>query len=66
MRDLDGFEHYDKITKMDNDINVCFLTAASEYYDRYMQRYYSQKKEFFIRKPVSLKDLVNTINSILN
>ena len=66
MRDMNGFELYDEIRKIDNDIEVCFLTAATEYYDKYKQRYSSKKKEFFITKPVSLKDLANTINSILS
>ena len=67
MREMDGFELYDKISKMDNNIKACFLTAATEYYDKYKQRYNGQmKKECFITKPVSLKNLVNTINSVLN
>ncbi len=67
MREMDGFELYDKISKMDNNIKACFLTAATEYYDKYKQRYNGQmKKEYFITKPVSLKNLVNTINSVLN
>ena len=32
MKEMDGFELYDKLRKMDNNINVCFLTAAQEYY----------------------------------
>ncbi len=53
MRGMDGFELYDKISKMDNNINVCFLTAATEYYDKYKQRYNGQmKKECFITKPI--------------
>jgi len=52
---------------MDNNIKACFLTAATEYYNKYKQRYNGQmKKEYFITKPVSLKNLVNTINSVLN
>lgn len=47
MRDMNGFELYDEIRKIDNDIEVCFLTAATEYYDKYKQRYSSKKKEFF-------------------
>jgi len=67
MRGMDGFELYDKISKMDNNINVCFLTAATEYYDKYKQRYNGQmKKECFITKPIRLENLVNTINSVLN
>ena len=67
MEEMDGFELYDKISKMDNNINVCFLTAAQEYYDKYKQRYNGQmKKEYFITKPIALKNLVNTINSILS
>jgi CheY-like chemotaxis protein len=53
MREMDGFELYDKISKMDNNIKACFLTAATEYYDKYKQRYDGQmKKEYFITKPV--------------
>ena len=66
MREMDGFELYDKLRKMDNNINVCFLTAAQEYYDRYKERYPWVTKECFIAKPISLKNLVNTINSVLN
>ena len=66
MREMDGFELYDKLRKMDNNINVCFLTAAQEYYDKYKERYPWVTKECFIAKPISLKNLVNTINSVLN
>ena len=65
MRDMDGFELYDEIRKIDNDINVCFLTAAQEYYDRYRERYSWLHKECFITKPITLENLVNTINSFL-
>jgi DNA-binding response OmpR family regulator len=66
MRDMNGFELYDEIRKMDNNINVCFLTAAQEYYDKYKERYSWLRKECFITKPISLENLVNTINSVLN
>jgi two-component system aerobic respiration control sensor histidine kinase ArcB len=66
MRDMDGFELYDKLRKMDNNISVCFLTAASEYYDKYKQRYPWLAKECFITKPVAFERLVNTIDSVLN
>jgi DNA-binding response OmpR family regulator len=64
MREMDGFELYDKLRKMDNNVNVCFLTAAQEYYEKYKGRYSSE--ECFITKPIALKNLVNTINSILS
>jgi len=66
MREMDGFELYDKLRKMDNNINVCFLTAAQEYYDKYKERYSWLQKECFITKPITLENLVNTINSILS
>jgi CheY-like chemotaxis protein len=66
MREMDGFELYDKLRKMDNNINVCFLTAAQEYYDKYKERYSWLQNECFITKPISLENLVNTINSVLN
>jgi DNA-binding response OmpR family regulator len=65
MSEMDGFELYDKLRKIDNNINVCFLTAAQEYYDKYKERYSWLQKKCFITKPISLENLVNTINSIL-
>jgi DNA-binding response OmpR family regulator len=66
MREMDGFELYDKLRKIDNNINVCFLTAAQEYYNKYKERYSWMQKECFITKPITLNNLVNTINSILS
>jgi DNA-binding response OmpR family regulator len=66
MREMDSFELYDKLRKIDNNINVCFLTATQEYYDKYKERYPWVTKEYFIAKPISLENLVNTINSVLN
>jgi DNA-binding response OmpR family regulator len=66
MREMDGFELYDKLRKMDNNINVCFITAATEYYDKFKERYPWLHKECFITKPIRLENLVNTINSVLN
>jgi CheY-like chemotaxis protein len=66
MREMDGFELYDKLRKIDNNINVCFLTAAQEYYDIYKERYSWVQKECFITKPITLENLVITINSILS
>ena len=66
MKEMDGFELYDKLRKMDNNINVCFLTAAQEYYDIYKERYSWVQKECFITKPITLENLVITINSVLN
>jgi DNA-binding NtrC family response regulator len=66
MEEMDGFELYDKISKMDSNINVCFLTAATEYYDKYKERFSWLQKECFITKPIRLENLVNTINSVLN
>ena len=65
MREMDGFELYDKISKIDNNINVCFLTAAQEYYNKYKQKYDRLQKDCFITKPITLSSLVKTINSIL-
>jgi DNA-binding response OmpR family regulator len=66
MREMNGFELYDRLRNMDNNINVCFLTAAQEYYNKYKERYSWLQKECFITKPITLENLVNTINSILS
>ena len=36
---MSGFELYDKIKEIDDDLNVCFITAYEEYYDEIKKRF---------------------------
>ena len=64
---MSGFELYDKIKKIDDRANVCFVTAYEEYYDEIKKRFpHSEKTEWFIRKPIGIEELVKKVKSRLN
>lgn len=64
---MSGFELYDKIKEIDDNVNVCFITAFEEYYDEFKKRFpYSEKPDWFIRKPIGMDDLIRSVKSHLN
>jgi CheY-like chemotaxis protein len=67
MPQMNGFELYDKIKKIDDNVNVCFVTAFEEYYDEFRKRFpHSEKTEQFIKKPVGVEELIRKVKSRLN
>ena len=62
MPEMDGFELYDQIKKIDDNAKICFLTASEMYYKN------SRKldKDLLIQKPIANEDLVEEINKILS
>jgi DNA-binding response OmpR family regulator len=68
MPNMNGFELYRRIRKMDNRVKVCFLTAISEFkeYEQYRKEVYPKLGErHFITKPVSNQELIRRINEML-
>ena len=74
---MDGFDLYHKLHEMEkkaqqdtsqsNDFKVCFMTAFEEYYDEFRKIFSDLKNnECFIRKPISMNDLIKTVKSHLN
>jgi two-component SAPR family response regulator len=55
---MDGFDFMAKISKMDNKIKACFLTAAQEYYDKYRGRYPLVPEEWLITNPITLENII--------
>jgi CheY-like chemotaxis protein len=67
MPEMDGFELYDQIKKIDDNAKVCFLTASDMYYkNSRKEKYCSLDKDLFIQKPIANEDLVEEINNILS
>ena len=67
MPQMSGFELYDKIKAIDDNVNVCFVTAFEEYYDEFRKRFpHSEKTERFIKKPVGVEELIRKVKSRLN
>lgn len=67
MPQMNGFELYDKIRQIDDNVKVCFITAFEEYYDEFKRIFpYLEEKECYIRKPIGMNALIRTVKSHLN
>jgi CheY-like chemotaxis protein len=63
MPEMDGFDLYKELKKLNPRINVCFLTASEQY--RKDQREVEHRvlsQDLFIQKPISIEDLKMEIN----
>src|SRR5688500_11062887 len=66
MPEINGFELYEKIRKIDNNVKTCFLTAFGEgYTEEFGRRFSSSPNVSFIRKPIRVDDLVKKVNEMI-
>ncbi|MGB8086456.1 MAG: response regulator [Nitrososphaeraceae archaeon] len=66
MPDMDGFELYNEILKIDSKANVCFLTASELYYKEFREKEYNAiDKDLFIRKPIANEELIKEIDRLM-
>jgi DNA-binding response OmpR family regulator len=69
MKEMNGFELYAEIRKIDNLVQYCFITAGEMYYDEVRKEdeelYCKLDTEHFLQKPISNVDLVKRINKIM-
>jgi DNA-binding response OmpR family regulator len=70
MPKINGFQLYVKVREKDPKAKICFLTASELFYEEYRKiRFEWEKKigeEYFIQKPIKIKDLVRRITAIMN
>jgi two-component system catabolic regulation response regulator CreB/two-component system response regulator ChvI len=66
MPDITGFEFYQEINKIDNKAKVCFVTAFEVYYRALLEEFPYLNHKCFIRKPISIDELVKRIQKELN
>jgi CheY-like chemotaxis protein len=66
MPDMNGFDLYEEVKKIDNKVKVCFLTAFGEgYTEEFGRRFPSSSPDInFIRKPIRVDDLVKKVNEM--
>jgi DNA-binding response OmpR family regulator len=62
---INGFDLYRELKKRDNSVRVCFLTAFEIYYEEFRKLFPTIDVKAFIRKPVSISNLVNQIHAII-
>jgi DNA-binding response OmpR family regulator len=61
MPKISGFELYRRLKKIDSKPKVCFITAFDVYYDEFKKVFPSLKVKCFVRKPISISDLVEQV-----
>ena len=67
MPELDGFELYERLKKIDPDIKVCFLTASEMYHPEFREvEHRGFNEDLFLQKPISAGVLVREINKKIN
>ena len=63
MPNMDGFELYERLKRIDSDIRVCFLTASEMYHEEFRKAEHSAlNKDLFLQKPISTDDLVREVS----
>lgn len=66
MPKMNGFELYRKLRQKSEKIRVCFFTAFEVYYEEFKKLFPTLEVKCFIRKPVTIEELVKHIKSELN
>jgi CheY-like chemotaxis protein len=78
MPNMNGFELYQKIRKIDDKIKVCFITAFEIYHEGLKKKFQSSSNESsqhtreeidvkcIIKKPIDIEELVKRIKEELN
>ena len=65
MPKMNGFELYREVKKKSGDVRICFFTAFEVYYDEFRKMFPNLEVKCFIRKPITINDLVTHINTEL-
>jgi CheY-like chemotaxis protein len=64
MPNMDGFELYERLKKVDPDVKVCFLTASEMYHEKIREvEHCTLNKDLFLQKPISTDDLIREISN---
>ena|SRR5919202_466449 len=66
MPNINGFDLYNEMRKIDNKVKFCFFTGSETYHEELNEEYRSVNEDMFIRKPITIKDLLREINKRLN
>jgi DNA-binding response OmpR family regulator len=65
MPNMNGFELYQEIEKIDDKPKVCFITAFEVYYKSLRELFPTVKVDCYIKKPITTDELVRRIKSEL-
>ena len=65
MPNINGFELYEELKKIDDKPRVCFITAYELYYEALKKDFPELNIGCFIKKPISIEDLATRIRKEL-
>ena len=65
MPNMNGFELYNEMKKIDGKVKICFLTAFEIYYDEFRRELPKVNVRRFARKPISIDELAMIIKEEL-
>jgi two-component system, OmpR family, response regulator ChvI len=65
MRNMNGFELYEELKKIDDKPKVCFITAYELYYEALKKDFPKLDVGCFMKKPISIEDLATKISEEL-
>ena len=67
MPKMNGFELYDELRKLDNNVKICFLTAAKEiHYEAMIKEAFPELDvNYFLKKPIANEDLIKQVSELL-
>ena len=65
MPKMNGYELYEKLKKIDDKVNVCFLTASERYKEEHRPSFLSSSFTSFVIKPITVDDLVKKVNEVI-
>ena len=68
MPEMDGFDLYKELRKIDHKLKICFLTAAElgHYRETDSDVMNELGKDYFVAKPVNTINLIDRLNSMLS
>lgn len=67
MPEMNGFELYKQIKKIDDKVKVCFLTAGEMDYEQFEKELSppALDKNCYIQKPIEIETLIKRLNRII-
>jgi DNA-binding response OmpR family regulator len=64
--DMNGFELYSRIKRLDDKVKVCFITASELYYEEIRKKAFPElDTSHFIKKPISNEELISRVKKML-
>lgn len=65
MPNIDGFDLFQEMRKIDNKVKFCFLSGRETCCDESSNGYHSMSDDMFIRKPITITNLLKEVHKRL-